>query len=86
MNGNRPSEFEKSSLEAHVEGNKIRFSHIDESFKALTARLDHLDQKVEELHEDFKNSNTQLIKAIIAAAGTVTAGLISTIVVMIVKI
>lgn len=85
MNGNKPSEFEKSSLEAHVEGNKIRFSHIDESFQALTARLDSLDNKVSELHEDITGANTQLIKAIIAATGTITAGLLSTIIVMLVK-
>ncbi len=70
--------LEKQSLEAHVDLCALRYQNLDN-------RLSNVEKKIEDIHRDIKDGNASLIKVIIGAAGTITAGLLSTIIVMIVQ-
>jgi hypothetical protein len=70
--------LEKQSLEAHVDLCALRYQNLDN-------RLNSVERKIEDIHKDIKDGNASLIKVIIGAAGTITAGLLSTIIVMIVQ-
>jgi len=70
--------LEKQSLEAHVDLCALRYQNLDN-------RLNNVEKKIEDIHKDIKDGNASLIKVIIGAAGTITAGLLSTIIVMIVQ-
>jgi hypothetical protein len=70
--------LEKESLEAHVDLCAIRYQNLEN-------RLNVVERKIEEVHTDIKNGNAGLIKVIVGAAATITAGLLSTIVVMLVQ-
>ena len=69
------TEFEKTNLEAHVDLCAVRY-------EALDKRLTKVEEKIEELHDDMRNGNQSLIKVMVGAAGTIVAGLLSTIVVL----
>jgi hypothetical protein len=71
--------LEKESLEAHVDLCAIRYQNLDK-------RLNKVENKIEDIHKDIKEGNASLIKVIVGAAGTITAGLLSTIVVMMLKL
>jgi hypothetical protein len=70
--------LEKESLEAHVDLCALRYQNLDN-------RLNSVERKIEDIHKDIKDGNASLIKVIVGAAGTITAGLLSTIIVMIVQ-
>jgi hypothetical protein len=70
--------LEKQSLEAHVDLCALRYQNLDN-------RLNSVERKIEDIHKDIKDGNASLIKVIIGAAGTITAGLLSTIIVMIIQ-
>jgi hypothetical protein len=69
------TELEKTSLEAHVDLCALRYQSLDQ-------RLTNIEKKVEDIHEDITNGNSTMIKVLIGAAGTIVAGLLSTIVVL----
>lgn len=70
--------LEKQSLEAHVDLCALRYQNLDK-------RLSAVERKIEDVHRDIKSGNASLIKVIIGAAGTITAGLLSTIIVMLIQ-
>lgn len=70
--------LEKQSLEVHVDLCALRYESLDQ-------RLTKVEQKIEDVHKEIKDGNASLIKVIIGAAGTITAGMLSTIIVLIVK-
>ena len=72
------TQLEKESLEAHVDLCAIRY-------EALDKRLTKVEEKIDEIHDDMKNGNSALIKVMIGAAGTIVAGLLSTIVVLLIE-
>lgn len=67
--------LEKESLEAHVDLCALRYQSLDQ-------RLTSIEKKVEDIHEDITSGNNTMIKVLIGAAGTIVAGLLSTIVVL----
>jgi len=69
------TELEKQSLEAHVDLCALRYKNLDD-------RMTKIESKVEEIHEDIKSGNQSMTKVLIGAAGTIVAGLLSTIVVL----
>lgn len=69
------TELEKTSLEAHVDLCALRYQSLDQ-------RLTSIEKKVEDIHNDITNGNSTMIKVLIGAAGTIVAGLLSTIVVL----
>ena len=72
------TELEKTNLEAHVDLCAIRY-------EALETRMQKIETKVEHIHIDVQNGNKSLIKVIVGATGTIIAGLLSTIVVLLVN-
>lgn len=69
------TDLERTSLEAHVDLCAIRYDNLDK-------RLSKVEEKLEELADTMKNSNTALIKVVVGAAGSVIASLLSVIVVV----
>jgi tetrahydromethanopterin S-methyltransferase subunit G len=72
------SELERENLEAHVD-------LCAERYKALESRLTAIEEKVATLHTEMLKGNTGMVKVIIGATGTIVAGLLSTIVVLLMK-
>lgn len=72
------SALEKESLEAHVDLCALRYEQMDK-------RLTQVEEKIDVIHEDIKNGNQSLVKVLIGATGTIIAGLLSTIVVLLVS-
>ena len=72
------SDLEKTNLEAHVELCTQRFQRINE-------RLDEIETKLDEINKCMMRNNGSTIKTVIYSAGTVIAGLLSTIVVILIK-
>lgn len=72
------TDLERNNLEVHVDLCAVRYKQLDD-------RLTKVESKIDELHEDIKNGNSSLVKVIVGAAGSIVAGLLSTIVVLITK-
>jgi hypothetical protein len=73
------TDLEKQSLEAHVDLCALRYQQLD-------SRLTKVEQKLDSISSDMKNANHALVKVIVGAAGTITSGLLGTIVVMLMKL
>ncbi len=69
------TDLERTSLEAHVDLCAIRYDNLDK-------RLSKVEEKLEELANTMKNSNTALIRVVVGAAGSVIASLLSVIIVV----
>jgi hypothetical protein len=73
-----PTKLEKESLEAHVDLCALRYEQLD-------GRLTSVENKMEEMHEDMRTGQSSLIKVLVGATGTIVAGLLSTIIVILMK-
>jgi tetrahydromethanopterin S-methyltransferase subunit G len=73
------TDLEKQSLEAHVDLCAIRYQNLDN-------RMDKIEKKVEAIHEDITEGNKSMTKVLIGSAGTIVAGLLSTIVVLLMSL
>ena len=71
--------LEKESLEAHVDLCALRYQQLD-------SRLNKLETKVNDIHEDITEGQKSMTKVLIGAAGTIVAGLLSTIVVLLMSL
>jgi hypothetical protein len=69
------TQLEKESLEAHVDLCALRYQSLDK-------RLNDVEAKINEVHNEIKSGNQSLVKVLVGAAGTIIAGLLSTIVVI----
>jgi len=69
------TDLEKQSLEAHVDLCALRYESLDR-------RLQNVETEIKGIREDMKQGQHSLSKVIIGAAGTIVAGLLSTIVVL----
>lgn len=72
------TELERTNLEAHVDLCQQRYSQLE-------TRLTKIENKVDRIHEDIAAGNSTMIKVLIGTAGTIVAGLLSTIVVLLVS-
>ena len=72
------TDLEKQSLEAHVDLCAIRYEQLDK-------RLTKVEEKLDTIADEMKIGNNSLIKVMIGAAGTIVAGLLSTIVVILMQ-
>ena len=70
--------LEKTSLEAHVDLCALRYGQLEE-------RLNTIEEKVGELQKTVQDSHNSMIKVIIGTAGTVVAGVLSVLVVILTK-
>jgi tetrahydromethanopterin S-methyltransferase subunit G len=71
--------LEKESLEAHVDLCALRYKNLDE-------RLSNVEEKIDVVHKDITDGNKSMTKVLIGAAGTIVAGLLSTIVVLLMSL
>lgn len=67
--------LEKESLEAHVDLCALRYA-------ALDSRLTNVENTLRDIHVDIKEGQKSMTTVLIGTAGTVIAGLLSTIVVI----
>lgn len=74
----QPTSLEKTSLEAHVDLCALRYLQLD-------TRLTHLEEKVNEMHDDILEGQKGLTKVIIGTAGTVIAGVLGVVVTILMK-
>jgi hypothetical protein len=72
------TEIEKENLEAHVELCAIRYQQLE-------TRLTSIEEKVSKLATAIQDSQSSMTKVLIGTAGTVVAGIISVIVVILMK-
>jgi len=73
-----PTELEKTNLEAHVD-------LCSERYKGLHDRLSAIEIRLGKMHDDSEKNHKSHTKTIIATAGTVVAGLLSTVVVILMR-
>ena len=73
------TDLEKQNLEAHVD-------LCAERYKGLHDRLSAIETTLQHINEDMKTGQKSHSKTIIATAGTVIAGLLSTVVVILMKV
>ena len=73
-----PTELEKQNLEAHVD-------LCSERYKGLHDRLSAIEVRLGQINNDMKLGHKSNSRTVIAAAGTVIAGLLSTMVVLLMK-
>jgi|TARA_B100001093_G_scaffold493516_1_gene535765 predicted nucleic acid-binding Zn-ribbon protein len=71
--------LEKENLEAHVD-------LCEQRYKNLETRMVNIENKVEHIHRDITSGQKSMTKVIIGAAGTIVAGLLSTIVVILINL
>ena len=74
-----PTELEKTNLEAHVD-------LCAERYKGLHDRLSTIEVRLGQINDDMKLGHKSNSKTVIAAAGTVIAGLLSTMVVLLIRL
>ena len=74
-----PTELEKTNLEAHVD-------LCSERYELLHDRLSGIEVRLGKINDDMKTGHKSNSKTVIAAAGTVIAGLLSTMVVLLIKL
>jgi tetrahydromethanopterin S-methyltransferase subunit G len=74
----RTTNLERENLEAHVDLCQQRYENLEN-------RLFKVEEKLEHVHNDIQHGNKSMIKVIIGATGTIVAGLLSTIVVLLVN-
>ena len=73
------TELERENLEAHVD-------LCQQRYEALEGRLTKIESKVDSIHKDVVEGQKSMTKVIIGAAGTIVAGLLSTIVVLVMNL
>jgi predicted nucleic acid-binding Zn-ribbon protein len=72
------TKLERENLEAHVD-------LCAERYRQLETRLGNIENKVGELASTIQASQTSMTKIMLGTAGTIVAGVLSTIVVILMK-
>lgn len=75
---NSTTALEKTSLEAHVDLCALRYANLDN-------RLTTVENTLRDIHSDLKKGQDSMTKVLVGTAGTVIAGLLSTVVVILMK-
>jgi hypothetical protein len=73
-----PTDIEKTNLESHVELCALRYDSLEQ-------RLTSIESKVGGLQKIIEDSNASMTKVLIGTAGTVVAGVLSVMVVLLTK-
>ena len=72
----QPTDLERTNLEAHVDLCAQRYEMLD-------TRLTNVETELKRISEDIRAGNSSLIKVIIGTTGTIVAGLVSTLIVLV---
>ena len=70
--------LEKTNLEAHVDMCALRYANLDN-------RLNVVEHTLRDIHADIKSGQASMTKVLIGTAGTVVAGLLSTVVLLLMR-
>ena len=73
------TDLERENLEAHVDLCQQRYENLE-------SRLTKIESKVDSIHKDIVEGQKSMTKVIIGAAGTISAGLLSTIIVLVMNL
>jgi hypothetical protein len=73
-----PSTIESENLETHVALCALRYATLEN-------RLDTIEKKVSTLQEVIEKSHMSMIRVLVGTAGTVVAGVLSTLVIILSK-
>jgi hypothetical protein len=73
------TDVEKDNLVVHVE-------MCQQRYEILEKRLGNIELKVEAIHSAITENRSSITKVIIGSAGTVIAGLLSTIIVLLMRV
>ena len=73
------TELEKTSLEAHVDLCALRYGQLEQ-------RMANIETKVGTLQDTIEKSHMNMVKVLIGTAGTVVAGVLSTLVIILTKV
>ena len=71
--------LERENLEAHVD-------LCEQRYEALEGRIVKVEEKLDSISEQMASGQQSLVKVIIGAAGTIVAGLLSTIIVILMNL
>lgn len=63
----------------------IRIAVMEQRFDSIEARMQKVENKLDDLAIEMQRSNSSLIKVIVGSTGTIIAGLLSTIVVLLLQ-
>lgn len=80
------SRLERENLEAHVDLCGERYRVLEEKLDRLESKIAHLTEHVERLHDQQTSDKIAGNKVVIGAAGTVIAGLLSTVVLLLMNL
>jgi len=78
MSDIEPTALERSSLEAHVDLCALRYKNLND-------RITTVENTLIDIRKDIKDGHMSLTKVLIGTAGTVVAGLLSTIIVIVIN-
>ena len=73
------TDLERENLEAHVDLCQQRYENLE-------GRLTKIESKVDNIHKDVVEGQKSMTKVLIGAAGTIVAGLLSTIIVILLNV
>ena len=73
------TDLERENLEAHVDLCQQRYENLE-------SRLTKIETKVDSIHKDVVEGQKSMTKVLIGAAGTIVAGLLSTIIVLVMNL
>ena len=68
------------------ESEKIDLAAAQQRYEALEGRLTKIEEKVDSIHKDVVEGQKSMTKVLIGAAGTIVAGLLSTIIVLVMNL
>jgi hypothetical protein len=74
----KPTDIEKNNLESHVELCALRYQNLE-------TRLTTIESKVVSLAEKIQESQSSMSRVVIGATATIIAGLLSTVVTILIK-
>lgn len=63
----------------------IRIAVMEQRFDSIESRMQKVESKLDDLAVEMQRSNSSLIKVIVGSTGTIIAGLLSTIVVLLMQ-
>ena len=73
------TDLERENLEAHVDLCQQRYENLE-------GRLTKIESKVDNIHKDVVEGQKSMTKVLIGAAGPIVAGLLSTIIVLVMNL
>jgi hypothetical protein len=74
----KPTDIEKNNLESHVELCALRYQNLE-------TRLTTIEAKVVSLADKIQDSQSSMSKIVIGSTATIIAGLLSTVVTILIK-